>query len=659
MQSLLVTIAFHPASEGAAEIAEKLYEGLNQGSDLPGLNVPTVFSCDRGENPPPLPDFSEARMHLVVLLADEKIAVRPAWKDYALAVRQACLENGQLFFPVQLHEKAYPLHQDLDGVNFLQAWTKEQPAPFILRRIMIELCRVLEGETPDITTPIAPIRLFLSHAKVDALQENSVFTTLRDYLARDQPVQTWIDSADIATNSLFAEAIEKGVQQTSLLCILTDSYASRAWCRREILLAKKFQRPIVVIRAVDDRENRSFPYGGNVPDMRWKGDPAEAVDLILKEALRILIVRQELIEAKEDDDEILVRPPELLTVYNRPSGTKMLYPEPPLGVEERDLLAKTGITLATPLERLMKNRDLTGTRIALSLSESTDLRGFGLMPSHLEAAALEISRYLLIRGAILVYGGHLGPKAYTERLGDLVIAHNARDGMPNFERIMNYRGWPLPRVDDAQILTHQDGITIVETPRPADVDAGLNPDFVDALQFFPADFSAVHRFAWARGMTQMRVQQTAEVTARVVLGGSFGPTLQRVEDGTIKERWYAGRMRGVLEEVWTSLEAGQPVFLLGGFGGAARLAADLARGINRPEASWTFQSKAPYSNEVRQLYFDREIQWADYDELADCLRGASLANLNPLTEEQNIVLAESRDITVLLPLLIEGLAEIS
>lgn len=60
----------------------------------------------------------------------------------------------------------------------------------------------------------------------------------------------------------------------------------------------------------------------------------------------------------------------------------------------------------------------------------------------------------------------------------------------------------------------------------------------------------------------MRNVMTRESDARIILGG-------RVHD-------FKGRMPGVAEESLAALRAGQPLFLLGGFGGCARdIAEDL------------------------------------------------------------------------------------
>ena len=84
-----------------------------------------------------------------------------------------------------------------------------------------------------------------------------------------------MDSGDIPAGSRFAEEIEEGVEDSSLLCVLTDNYSTREWCRKEIILAKQHQRPVVVIAAFNRQEVRSFPYLGNLPVLRWPCIPAE------------------------------------------------------------------------------------------------------------------------------------------------------------------------------------------------------------------------------------------------------------------------------------------------------------------------------------------------------------------------------------------------
>ena len=100
--------------------------------------------------------------------------------------------------------------------------------------------------------------------------------------------------------------------------------------------------------------------------------------------------------------------------------------------------------IETPLQRAAANRALSGKKIAVSISEADAPGRVGMFPEHLGAALIDISRHLLVRGATLAYGGHLGSTGYTTALFDLVRAHQQQTVMAPVERIVNYAGWPSP-----------------------------------------------------------------------------------------------------------------------------------------------------------------------------------------------------------------------
>ena len=167
----------------------------------------------------------------------------------------------------------------------------------------------------------------------------------------------------------------------------------------------------------------------------------------------------------------------------------------------------------------------------------------------------------------------------------------------------------------------------------------LNADFSEDPDFFPAEKSAEHRYAWARGMSAMRTLETEETVARIVLGGPFGPTIQKGADGSQTERWYASRIPGVLEEIVASVEAGQPVFLVGGVGGGAAMVVDILEGRDRPEMTWGYQRKAPHTEAMRALYEERGDSWQGYDEMIDMIRSKGIAGINTLlTEDEHKLL---------------------
>ena len=122
------------------------------------------------------------------------------------------------------------------------------------------------------------------------------------------------------------------------------------------------------------------------------------------------------------------------------------------------------------------------------------------------------------------------------------------------------------------------------------------------------------------------------------------------------EKWYAGRIPGVLEEVVLSAQAGQPVFLIGAFGGAAALAIDLLEGRFRPEATWDYQRRAPNAVAMRARYDQCDQTWWDYPEMVELLRSTGAAGINPLlSAEENRELFRTRNVSIMIELILTGL----
>lgn len=689
LQPMLVHFVFHPKSKAGEKLAQYVHQQLNDDVVVPGLRVPTVF-CPRTEHlqPPAMLNLDLAEHSFVVPLADDELCLDADWSRFVADVWQACDSSEQRkhrCVPMQLSKAAWPLDDRLKEVNFGRAFAQPDEgsqAAWVTRRIVVELCRFLQGLAATGDRSPAPTKLFLSHAKADLNTKPCVAMQMIELLKGDQPVDTWVDSGDIDTGSRFTKAIENGVQQTSVLAVLTDNYSSREWCREEVMLAKENQRPIVVVDALMTHEVRSFPFLDNVPRLRWNDNPQAAIDLLLKETLRHLHAKAVLERSMQPGDTIFVRPPEPLMLLGVASGSNILYPDPPLGVGELKRLRRSNATFSTPLERSAQDRPLDGRLIALSMSESSDIARWGFDELHLKQTMLELSRHLLIRGASLGYGGHLGEPGYTRKLFELVRTHNNSDTAQPFQRIINHYGWPLPALATSVRAELSQVATIIPIPRPSDIDETLDKDLVAEIPgFLPGNKSAQYRFAWCRGMTEMRAFQAdrsrSNVSARIVLGGTFSKTVKVAPDGSVKESWYSSRMPGVLEEVLLSIKAAQPVFLIGAFGGVAKMVIDLLQSRGHPAASWDVQSQAPFAPETRDLYASRGQKWWYYDQeprianllvdddrsivdfLADAWKPHAELGwetcLNPLTRDQNQELFETIDLARMVELIQTGM----
>lgn len=206
--------------------------------------------------------------------------------------------------------------------------------------------------------------------------------------------------------------------------------------------------------------------------------------------------------------------------------------------------------------------------IAISISESPDMPALGLSDEHLRDAMAEIARHLLALGAGLVYGGDLRSLGFSELLFELVARHRL-DADEGDERtgVVNYLAWPV------HICMGAAGVAKAASDLSGSAELiclSLNGTKLTVTEQRNIEQQLPTDTQWAEGLTAMRHLMLAETQARIVLGG-------RVDK-------YKGVMPGTAEEALLSLQAKQPLFLMGGFGGCAR---DLAEtlGLSAPCAA--------------------------------------------------------------------------
>jgi hypothetical protein len=345
---VIVYIAWHPGCTRAAAFGRAMFAALCADPDVPasrGLGFQVRFRTSNavGEAPAPVP-FDRAQRTAVFVLADDLLVADPAWRSYADGLVKSARPTDRIVPVAMTAVGNLPpgLRQlqaiRLDGVPDVQQET------VLLNDAMHDLCRLLD---PD----ASKVRVFLSHAKQDGLP---ITTGVRRHLHEVARLDDFFDAADIPDGTRFAEFVaESAGSLPVLLAIQTDTYASREWCRLEVLEAKRHHVPIVVLSAVNSRETRSFPYIGNTPVVRWCGETSLplVVRALLGEVLRDRYFPRR-VEALckryglNPERQVFAYPPELVTLLAyraemAAAGAAMgryLYPDPPLGTEELRLL---------------------------------------------------------------------------------------------------------------------------------------------------------------------------------------------------------------------------------------------------------------------------------------------------------------------------------
>jgi hypothetical protein len=358
---LAVYVVWHPACEQAIGYKEAIFRTLCANPAVPasrGLGVQVRFrtTTSGDETPTPIP-FGDARHTVVFVLVDSELTADRSWRSYAEGQAEAAGDDD-LVVPVAITaiRNLPPKLAELQAIRL----DNNSGAPLetlLLNDVMHDICQRLDPGA-------AKVKVFLSHAKADGLE---ITKSIRYYLRDVARLEDFFD-ADIAEGKRFADVLkEQAASLPALLAVQTDSYASREWCRLELLEAKRCRVPIVVLSALQNRESRSFPYMGNVPVVRWYGDESlpAVVGALLGEVLRDRYFprRAEGIckyHGIAPELQVFSSPPELVTLLtardsirsSRDAQSRYLYPDPPLGTEELQLLQQLepNIDLVTPTD---------------------------------------------------------------------------------------------------------------------------------------------------------------------------------------------------------------------------------------------------------------------------------------------------------------------
>jgi hypothetical protein len=363
---LTVYVLWHPECEQAEELADRLYSDLCRDAQQPtarGISIPVFFRCVawRGQTLPPEIRLDDSQHTAGVALIDPKMVNSEEWPEYVAGLWRQMQVAGcpHRLFPVSLSSSAYNLHEEISATNFvrLHEVDRTHQPEWLVNSITHELCRLLlnqprialAGESAPTAISAAPVSLFISHAKKDGLE---IATAIRDYVNQKLALKTFFDANDIAPGVIFYNEIDANIERSALLIVHTDAYASRQWCQHEVLWAKRYDRPVVVVHAIKEGESRCFPYGGNVPAIRWDDAARErrcemAVGLLLREVLRYEYFKQHFEDIRHlyglaENVRALPHPPELLTALllrtQQPGISLFIYPDPPLGAEELRVL---------------------------------------------------------------------------------------------------------------------------------------------------------------------------------------------------------------------------------------------------------------------------------------------------------------------------------
>lgn len=381
-----IYLVWHPSFTEGELTAGKLYQHFRR--DLftnvaGGVGLSVLYrsvSTTDGAIPAQIP-FEDSHVAVVFLLVSAALGADPAWRAYVkdmLAGADALGLTARVI-PVFMDGQARDVVGDINAVRRYE-WSEcgEPLETRFISTLTHELVRVLRTYVASIQNPgvgedqldtyLERVQVFLSHSKRDRYGEK-IALAIMDFLSKNSALSQFFDVRDIPAGLPFPKVIERYVQRSAVVAIYTDSYSSREWCRREIIEAKRADRPLIIADCIAEVDERSFPYLGNVPVVRMEPEAMERIPLVvarlLDEVFKDFLWSARLAHDARSSDALvafLPRTPELIALSNLrvPAGSApptIVYPDPPLGAEEVQLFhdVRSDLTLMAYTEYVATN----------------------------------------------------------------------------------------------------------------------------------------------------------------------------------------------------------------------------------------------------------------------------------------------------------------
>lgn len=634
---LAVVVAYDKQFTGGLSIYEDLYHLLCRNANEPlidGLDIPVYFQTNQEDDT--IYDVRKtinADKIVVLLLVDLCMFNSSAWTNYINELVKDDKNGVVKALPVALCQYAFDINPELGKQQYIRLKNYD------IRDCWQEfLIRFYDDLIRTICDSKEKLQIFISQTKKD---EDSLgvekANELKTYLRADTKLNSFYDANDIIDGYSFGDQIEEHVKKSLLVILETATYSDREWCRIETIVGKEYHVPTVVVSLFNGTIPRTFPYLGNTPKIRFDKNWDEVIWLLLRTALDKYYEERYLEKFKNADSKIIPMMPEFINIGKVDGVNQILYPEPPLGNEELEVVKRQFPTIAfnTPSQIFSDSRFLDGKNVAISISESPDSSTLGIGKAMFEDLSVELARHLLISGAHLVYGGDLRPGGFTELFKDLTYQYGIYEKDKTLKNYFtNYLAWPIyigmspttqAEYKSCRVICQK--ATIPNTIPTGLHDLMLPPTTVDNLYY------------WAESLKAMRQEMESNIDARIILGG--------------RVTGFKGYMPGLYEEAINAANAKHPIYLLGGFGGAALRLIKLIKGETTSEKLFEeCCSNRSYQEFVS--YLDKEKGEMNFKALDIFVNNMRVLN-NGLSDEENERLFVTTNVTEIIALVLKGL----
>lgn len=686
---LAVHVVFHHESSGSpsadsrdpsAAFVEKLIAGLSDGERSGKVPV-RLWQGRNGASDFQFPSsvpLETADKNVVVIVVDHAMfAARKKWGEYISSLLRRVRAGRDLVLPIAYGSDAAKLSPGLSDVSHidvrdLKGLVREERA---LQRVYASVIGHLLGKVP---------RVFLCHAKADG---DEIVHELHDYLKNNTQLSSFLDVHDLPDGREVKNSIRTVIKESIVVVVWTDRLLRSPWCQYEIIEARRLQRPLLVLDALTEQTPRLFPFLGNMPVVRWQNNPAPIVTALLSELLRVFHLKAvfECLKGPDRRDvHFGLHPPDLLasrlaeaevTVHPldqdqpRQPATEFVYPDPPLKLEElrvlKRLIPRSRFFTLTEWHALragealqvewddsadVRPNPMRAMQIGISVSQAANWAELGMTVRHQDDLAAEIALNLILLGAKVVWGGDLRPDGIGSRLRQIVEAYQ-HPTHPTQDHVALYTPFTPGASLSSQALEERQAfadVHVLSCPirMGNDTASKTGTDAIDGAALAAMAFS------------DMRATMARECHARILLGGRL--------------HGFKGIYPGVVEEAYWSVTAGCPIYILGGFGGAAHAVFESIVRPSGDEAAELAAACQEFGADANRSVRDEHARLVDVAGRGDLrfnpaaapaafarLESPGLSELNCLSESENDVLSKSDDLYEILGLLVKGLVMVS
>lgn len=637
---LAIVVAYDMQFTEGLSIYEDLYHLLCRNANEPlvdGLDIPVYFQTNQEDgNIYDVRKAINADKVVVLLLVDLCMFNSSAWANYINELVNDEKNGVVKVLPVALCQYAFGINHELGKQQYIRLKN------FNIRDCWKEfLIRFYDDLIRTLCKSEEKLQIFISHTKKDEDRMGiEKANELKAYLRADTKLNSFYDANDILDGYSFGDQITENLKKSLLIILETSTYSDREWCRIEAIVGKENYVPTVVVSLFNGMIPRTFPYLGNTPKIRFDANWDEVICLLLRTALDKYYEERYLENFSQANSKVIPMMPEFINIGKVDGVNQILYPEPPLGNEELEVVKRQfpTITFNTPSQIFAASRFLEGKNVAISISESPDSSSLGIGKAMFEDLSVELARHLLVSGAHLVYGGDLRPGGFTELFKDLAYQYGIYEKDKTLKNYFtNYLAWPIyigmtpaTQAEYKSCRVHCQKAAIPDTIPVALRDLMVPPTTVENMYY------------WAESLRAMRQEMESHIDTRIILGGRI--------------TGFKGYMPGLYEEATYAAKANHPLFLLGGFGGASARLIQLIKGETSSEELFA-ECCSNHSYQDFVSYLDKEKEEMNFKAL-DVFSNNMDVLKNGLSKEDNERLFVTTNVTEIIALILKGLCSL-